>query len=214
MEIVSQKDRERLRALAAQKAAMANSQKNDEIMEQWTALANGVKAKPTVRLLFYNFKDEVVGTRLQGEGRDARALESKLLATMVGRELFDDDTPLSKNLEVNLFTGVSPFGASRKLIHSKTDKGFHIEPLTDDIEADFHLFCGGGYKASLQDTEAYCAWVDEIIGDILPTKIVGSSLTGAMTNPLVFLIGMENYYLSMYDSPETLHKIMDMATNV
>ena len=214
METISQKDRERLRALAEQKVAMASSQRNDEILEQWTALANSVKAKPTVRLLFYNFKDEVVGTRLQCEGRDARALESKLLATMVGRELFDDDTPLSKNLEVNLFSSVSPFGASRKLVHSKTDKGFHIEPLTDDIEEDFHLFCGGGYKASLQDTKAYCAWVDEIIGDILPTKIVGSSLMGAMTNPLVFLIGMENYYLSMYDSPETLHKIMDMATNV
>ena len=28
------------------------------------------------------------------------------------------------------------------------------------------------------------------------------------------LMGMENYYISMYDAPETLHKVMDMATKI
>lgn len=214
MEAVSQKDRERLRVLAACKVALASNQRNEEILEQWKALENGIKAKPTVRLLFSNFRDEVVNSRLVCEGKDARALEARLLSSMVGRELFDDDTPLSKNLEVALFASVTPFGATRRIARTNRGKGFHIDPLTDDIEADFHLFCGGGYQTSLSDTRAYCDWVDEIIGDILPTKIVGSALTGSITNPLVFLIGMENYYLSMYDSPDALHKIMDMATQV
>ena len=41
-----------------------------------------------------------------------------------------------------------------------------------------------------------------------------NSLTGAMTNPLVHLMSMENYYLSMYDAPELLHKVMDNACSV
>ena len=44
--------------------------------------------------------------------------------------------------------------------------------------------------------------------------MVQPSLTGAITNPLVQLMSMENYYVSMYDCPETLHEVMDMATRV
>lgn len=214
MEGVSLKDKERLRSLAARKMEFANCKRNEEILKQWSALASGVKATPTVRLLFSNFRREVVDERLTCEGADARKLEAKLLSSMVGRELFDDDTPISESLEVNLVNTVKPFSASPRIVRAKGTNGYHIEPLTDDIEKDLHLFCGGSFHASLSDTKKYCDWVNEIIGDILPAKIVGESLTGAMTNPLVALIGMENYYMSMYDAPDTLHKIMEMATQV
>ena len=214
MEIVSQRDREILRELAERKVAFANCRRNEEILAMWHAQAKGVRDTPPVRLLFSNFPNEVVTSRLRCEGNDARRLEAKLLTSMVGRELFDDDTPLSDSLEISLSAGAYPFGARPDIRHAKDTIGFHIEPLTDDIEADFELFCGGTFTANPEGTKAYCAWVDEIIGDILPTKIVMNSLTGAITNPLIMLIGMETYYLSMYDSPEALHKIMDMATNV
>lgn len=212
METVTNKDRERLRFLARKKKELANSRQNEIILKKWNDLANGVKSSPTVRLLFSNFFQEVVGSRLVCEGESARELESRLLISMVGRELFDDDTPISPYLEVHLFARTSVFGAKPKLVRNGNSKGFHIEPLTDDIEKDFSLFCGGSYSASLADTQAYCDWANEMIGDILPVKIVGVSLTGAITNPLVHLIGMENYYLSMYDAPDTLHEIMDVAT--
>ena len=214
MENVSIKDREILRELASRKAAMAHCARNDEILAMWKAQAKGVKETPPVRLLFSNFPDEVVTARLRCEGKAARELEARLLRAMVGRELFDDDTPISDRLEINLFTHVYPFGARPNLVHASDSIGFHIEPLTDDIEEDFELFCGGSFSADLPATKEYCAWVDEIIGDILPTKIIMSSLTGAITNPLVMLINMETYYLSMYDAPETLHKIMNMATEL
>jgi hypothetical protein len=214
MEIVSLKDREILRELALRKVALANCRRNDEILAMWHAQAKGVRDTPPVRLLFSNFPKEVVTSRLRCEGKDARNLEARLLTSMVGRELFDDDTPISDRLEISLFAGAYPFGARPNLKRSKDSIGFHIEPLTDDIEEDFGLFCGGTFSANPEKTKEYCAWVDEIIGDILPTKIIMGSLTGAITNPLVMLINLETYYLSMYDAPETLHKIMDMATNV
>ncbi len=208
------KDWERLRFLANKKRELANSKRNEEILEMWRAQARGERATPTVRLLFSNFPDEVIDARLCCEGKEERKLEARLLSSMVGRELFDDDTPLSENLEIGLFTRVSPFGALAKTTAAANSKGFHIDPLTDDIEADFHLFCDGSFSILRKETEEYCTWANEIIGDILPAKIVGNSLPGAITNPLVFLIGMENYYLAMYDAPETLHKIMEMATKV
>ena len=214
MSTVSQNDREILRELAARKLALANCKRNDEILSMWRSQANGIKDTPTVRLLFSNFRGEVVYSRLRCEGNEARDLEARLLSSMVGRELFDDDTPISDRLEVPMFMGAKPFGTDPKNVRAKNSIGFHIEPITDDIEEDFDLFCGGSFFADRERTEAYCTWADEIIGDILPTKIVMNSLTGPMTNPLVKLIGMETYYISMYDCPETLHKIMDMATNV
>lgn len=214
MEKISLKDREILRELASRKLSFAHCPRNDEILAMWNAQARGVRDTPPVRLLFSNFPGEVVTSRLRCEGDAARKLESRLLSSMVGRELFDDDTPISDRLEVSLSAGAYPFGARPDIRRAKGTIGFHIEPLTEDIEEDFRLFEGGTFSANPDGTKEYCAWVDEIIGDILPTKIVMNSLTGAITNPLVMLISLETYYLAMYDAPEALHKIMDMATNV
>ena len=214
MEVISAKDLGILREIAARKAALAHCTRNDEILAMWHKQAQGVRDTPTVRLLYSNFKDEVLNARLRCEGNDARALEARLLAPMVGRELFDDDTPISDTFDVNLITWASPFGTKPKRTYAKNSKGFHIDPLTDDIEADIDLFRGGYFRSDLPATKAYCAYADEIFGDILPSRITVSSLTGAMTNPLVQLIGMENYYLAMYDAPDALHEIMETATSL
>lgn len=214
MGALSLHDREILREIAARKSKLAHCKRNEEILKMWDNQAKGVRDTPTVRLLFSNFGKEVIGNRLRCEGEDARKLEAILLGKMVGRELFDDDTPISDTVEVALFSNVSPFGSKPNIIRMKDSNGFHIEPLTDDIEKDIELFLKGTFSVDLEGTKKWCEWVDSIIGDILPVQMVQSSLRGAITNPLVHLIGMETYYISMYDAPETLHKIMDTATSI
>ena len=214
MENASLRDREILREIAARKVQLAHSKRNDEIIKMWNNQAKGIKETPTVRLLFSNFKNEVIDSRMRCEGQDARKLEGALLWTMVGRELFDDDTPISDTYDVNMFTRLSPFGVKPNIIYSKNSIGYHIEPITNDIEKDFELFCNGSFSVNMEGTKAWCQWADEIIGDILPSKITQSSLTGAILNPLVKLINMDTYYMSIYESPDTLHKIMDIATSI
>jgi hypothetical protein len=133
---------------------------------------------------------------------------------MVGRELFDDDTPISGRVEVNIFVKGSPFGATPIITRAKDSIGYHIEPLTDDIEEDFDIFRNGGFTVDMGGTKAWCDFADSIFGDILPSRIMQPSLKGAITNPLVKLVNMETYYMSMYDCPEKLHELMDMATKV
>ena len=135
METVSQKDRAILRELAEKKVAFANCRRNEEILAMWHAQAKGVRDTPPVRLLFSNFPNEVVTSRLRCEGNDARRLEARLLSSMVGRELFDDDTPISNFLEISLSAGAYPFGARPDIRRAKDTIGFHIEPLIDDIRA-------------------------------------------------------------------------------
>ena len=151
---ISSKDRDILRELAARKAALANSARNDEILAMWHKQAKGVRDTPTVRLLFSNFTAEVIDPRMRCEGKEARRLERQLLSSMVGRELFDDDTPVSDRFDVNVFLSGSPFGVSPNITRAKGSMGYHIEPVTDDIEADFDLFLGGGFTVDMEGVEA------------------------------------------------------------
>ena len=214
MEKITLKDREILRELASRKAALSHSARNDEILSMWEKQAKGLREAPTVRLLFSNFRNEVITPRMRCLGETARQIEARLLSSMVGRELFDDDTPVSDTFDVDLFHSVSPFGTKPKMTKSNGSIGYHIDPLTEDIEEDIDLFRNGSFTVDADETRRFCAAADEIFGDILPSRITMSSLRGAITNPLVRLINMETYYMSMYDTPEALLEIMDMATGV
>ena len=216
MERIPPKDREILRTLAKRRLEYANSLENDAILKKWNALAEGRKESPTVRLLFSNFTHEVITPRMQCESQAARGVESYLLSSMVGRELFDDDTPLSAELPVGIRTWASPFGIGAKTsrIPGQVTSGYHIDPVIEDLEEEWEKLKGGRYGADLAGTLEYRDWLEELFGDILPTKLVMHSLSGSITNPLVHLMGMENYYLAMYDCPDILHRVMDMATRV
>ncbi len=208
------KDREILRRLAAKQLEYATSPRNAEIMKQWEALAQGRREAPTVRLLFSNFINEVITPRMECEGEEAREIEYTLLSTLVGRELFDDDTPISPTFDLTWDSWASPFGIKNKVTHAKDSIGFHIDPVVEDLGSEIDKLRGGSFGIDREKTLCRRAFADEMIGDILPTRMVMPSLTGAITNPLVGLMGMENYYFAMYDYPDELHEVMDMATRV
>lgn len=151
MEHISVQDRQILRQLAQKQLAFANSPRNDEILKQWNALANGRRENPTVRLLFSNFPNEVVHPRMRCEGARARELEEMLLSTMVGRELFDDDTPISPTFDIRWKTWVHPFGTQPHITKAEGEgaMGFHIDPIIDDLAEGMDLLRGGSFGVDL-----------------------------------------------------------------
>lgn len=214
MEQITAKDREILRTLARRKAEYARDEKNEVIMKKWRVQEEGRRGSPTVRLLFSNLTDEIIIPRMQCEGELAREIEQSLICSMTGRELFDDDTPISDTFDMYVDTWVKPFGTDPKRVKAKNSGGYHIEPVIEDLEDDFDKLKGGSFGVNREKTAAYREVLEDVFGDILPTKIRGGQLLGPITNPLVHLMGMENYYISMYDYPELLHEVMDMATTV
>ncbi len=216
MEQITSKDRDILRQIAGRQREYAESAKNDAILKKWEALGEGRRESPTVRLLFSNIRHEVITPRLQCVSEAGRSLESALLSTLTGRELFDDDTPISPTFDIAWKTWVYPFGLEAKRSHpaGKATGGYHIEPVIEDLETEWEKLKGGAFGVDREGTLAYREWVESLIGDILPTRMVMPALKGTTTNPLVHLMGMENYYMAMYDCPEILHQVMDMATRV
>ncbi|MBQ9854720.1 MAG: hypothetical protein IJO53_00895, partial [Clostridia bacterium] len=213
MEAIRDKDRRILRELAHKQLEFANCRKNEEILKKWDALAKGKRETPTVRLLFSNFEHEVVAPRLRCEGQTARSMEASIVRRLVGRELFDDDTPISPTYDIAWAVRVKPFGLERRLTRTG-GMGFHIEPQIDELGEEIDKLRGGSFGVDREATRNAIAAAEDVFGDLLPVRMVQPSLSGAITNPLVHLMGMENYYLSMYDYPEALHEVMDMAASL
>lgn len=216
MNTISKRDNEILRDIAKHQLELANSKENETILKKWKMMEDGKVGEPTVRFLVSNFTNETITPRLRCEGEQARRVEFNLLATTAGRDLFGDDTPITGEFLVYPSTYASPFGLSSKAVHADgvNAKGYHIEPVINDLEEDFHKITKGSFGANLEETRKHIEFVSNIFGDILPAKKVMSSLGGSMTNTLVHLMGMENYYIAMYDYPDLLHKVMDMACSV
>ena len=216
METISTKDREILRDRAKLQLEYANSPDNETILKKWRAQAVGKRETPPVRLLFYGFQHEVVNARLQCEGKQARGIESRLLSTLVGRELFDDDTPVSPTFDISWQTRLKLFGISPQTTRSgsKNSDGFHIDPVITDLAAEIDKLRGGSFGVDREGTQRHREFMEDLLGDILPVRMVMGSLDGSMTNPLVHLMGMEAYYMAMYDCPEAVHEAMEMATKL
>lgn len=216
MNAINEKDRLILRELATKQAEYAHSPENEKIIKQWEGLAQGKRVEPTVRLLFSNFPHEVITPRLRCQGEAARELEYRLLETLVGRELFGDDTPITADFKIGWDTWVHPFGNPPQITRATGEHaiGFHIDPIIGDLEEDFEKLKGGCFGVDREKTARRVELAEDVFGDILPVKMSMNSLCGSITNPLVHLMGMENYYCSMYDYPEKLHEVMEMATSL
>ncbi len=216
MEAISARDREILRRRAQLQRDYASSPENDVILAKWQAQAEGRRESPPVRLLGSNFRHEVVTPRLQCEGQQARGIESALLSALVGRELFDDDTPISPMFNMGWRTHVRPFGLTPKITRADGPhaKGFHIDPVIKDLAAEMDKLRGGSFGVDREATARQRELVEDLFGDILPVRMIMGALPGSMTNPLVRLMGMEAYYVAMYDCPDAVHEAMDMATTI
>ncbi len=216
MESISTRDREILRRRAQLQLDYANSPRNDGILKQWRAQAAGRREAPPVRFLISNFRHEVITPRLQCEGELARRIEADLLGKLAGHELFDDDTPVSPTFDMMWHTQVRPFGIDPVITRAAGPhaQGFHIDPVIHDLAAELDKLRGGSFGVDREGTARRRELLEQVLGDILPVRMVMGSLPGGMTNPLVHLMGMEAYYFAMHDCPDAVHQVMELATSI
>ncbi|MEI6809743.1 MAG: hypothetical protein WCN95_13560 [bacterium] len=216
MKSISVRDRAILRQRAQLQRDYANDPRNDIILKKWRAQAAGRRESPPIRLLFSNFNHEVITPRLKCEDGHARWIEAGLLGKLVGRELFDDDTPVSPTFDMMWHTHVRPFGLEAVITRAPgpNAQGFHIDPVISNLASEVDKLRGGSFGVDREGTARQREFMEDVLGDILPVRMVMDSLPGWITNPLVHLMGMEAYYFAMYDCPAAVHEVMEMATTV
>lgn len=210
---MSPKDRERLRALAAQQAALAAGDKNQRLFREWEAYgASKAGTRPMIRIETDTFAQDVIPPLMRCEGQEARAIEATLLKPYVNHVLFGDDTLIPDCYGIAVRTRFLPFGL--KVQKETTDGvGHHFVPYLRDLEEDFHLLGPSQYGVDMEATHAHHQMAEELFGDILPVRRIGNCLGACPTQDIVHIMSMEDMYIAMYEAPALFHQMMDRLTD-
>lgn len=153
---------------------------------------------------------------MQCEGEQARELESALLHTLVGCELFDGDTPISPTFGITWRTHVKPFGLLPKIARAEgvNAQGFHIDPVITDLVVEADKLSGGAFGVDREATGRWRELAEDVFGD--PRRRAWSWAASRERSPTRLCIsgGMEALYLALYDRPDVVHQILDMVATV
>jgi hypothetical protein len=89
--------------------------------------------------------------------------------------------------------------------------GFTQEHPISNLEKDFPLLKPSVYNVDREYTLAKKAFIEEIIGDIIPVILENNSLRWyiALSSKVVDLMGLENMMYAMVDYPEKFHKLYE-----
>jgi len=208
-------DRTRLRALAEKQAGYAALDVMRKRKQMWYDLNDGrAGARPPVILENWTFNRDFMPEGVLGcTSKTARSIEWRLLQNLRNFELINDDKVMPDTFDIDWFTEIDQYGVKIEVERIKDSQGVetgyrHIHPITD-LERDFELLKPATCRVDREKTDAWKTFVEEIFGDLLPVRIRGANYGNAMlTQKVVELMGMEPFFMELYDRPEAVHRLM------
>lgn len=214
--MISAQEREYLRTLAARQKELAESDRNRELEKRWTAHNALQKGEPLAVIETETFWKEICPP-LRCTDPDARAIEERILFHLVPAELIGDDRMVPAAHRVPLQVQVEEFGIKKEKQTSSdaSSAAYQYKHPLQDLETDLDLLKPSTFSHNLSAARAQADLAEDIFGDILPVEIENQSLLWHVmpTQKVVDLMGMENYFMSMYDTPDELHQLMRFITD-
>lgn len=212
--IVSNEDRTILRELAKKQMELANQDVNKKRIKEWTLHNNLEGKRPMIHLEMGTFQHEILPQRMQCTGDFARGIEGQIYSNFLNQELFDDDRVTPDYFGVGYGSYFKAFGVDIKVTEAydsdgKKSVGHQFEHIVNDLEEDYHKLGKSPYGLDMEGSLARKEAVEDIIGDILPVKMIGGALYSVPTQDVVHIMGMENMMFNMYDYPELFKEMMD-----
>ena len=213
MKTISEKDRSRLRALAAHQIEVAQSDDMRRIYADWRAHGSFKHAsRPMVTIELWTFAEHILPELMQCEGESARKIEEQLLAAVIPYEMFGDDTPVRPYYNVQLKKDFVPFGLPTRMStvangRSVNGAGQHCETYFHDLEQDWHLIAPSTIRLNVAATEREVRELNELFGDLLPARRAGMSVPMGVAFDIMERISMEDLYVALYDAPERVHEM-------
>ena len=211
---MDRKDIERLRTLAAHQAELAASEKNLERVALWKRHNACRGERPVIHIEEWTFGHQAIEPQLRCEDPFARSLEQGLIHNCIGLEVFDDDRVVAPWFGIEYDQHFRLFGHQirQEILRQEdgTELGHRFEHIISDLEADWDkILSPSEFGVDKASTMARKAQIDDIFGDILPTKLVSGCLYAVPTQQVVHMMGMENMLYSIYDYPELFLDMMD-----
>jgi len=208
--MISKKDREILRDLARRQAALAAEDANAKRCERWFRHNDGRPEEPLVVVEYETFYHELRPV-LVCESEEAREMEEQLRMQLSIPALIGDDRVIPDFYSVHLSAWANEsLPVTRRQPESGASIGYQFNHPITDIAADIERLAPSTFDCDIDAARAKADAADDVIGDILPVKLRNNSLLWplSLAGKAVQMMGMEAYFIAMYDEPEALHTLM------
>ena len=211
----TREERTYLRELARRQAEYAALPVMETRRRAWFDLNTGVSgARPPVVIETPTFdRDFLPNEVFHCTSEAARSVERQLLRHTRNHELIDDDKVIPDTFDLGWHVSLDEFGIEIPTQRVKDSQGYatayHFVHPIRDLKTDFHLLRPVRCSVDREGTLRHRAWVEELLGDLLPVKIRSyAGVSAFLTHRIIPLMGMEAFFLSMYDAPAELHRLM------
>ncbi len=200
-------EREIIRDLAKKKLEISQLPIMSVREERWRKHNDSEGEIPMIHFEVRSIKDDGFNYKCKCTSEDAIAIERPLGNSLTNHFMVDDDRVVTNDFVCNFKSSFIPFGI--EIVKQKTEGvGFHIEPQINDLY-DLTPF---GHSKMTFDYEGSIKWkefVEETIGDILNVRMGMGALYSCPTSDILHIMGMENMFIAMYDTPDEFHCIMN-----
>ena len=208
-------ERAYLRELARKQAEYAALPVMARRKQMWYDLNDGRPgARPPVIIETWTFnRDFMPESVYRCASQTGRKIEAQLLTNIRNHELIDDDKVMPDYFSFGWFVEIDEFGV--KIPHeSRPDAqgvhtGYRWQHPIKDLRRDLPMLKPVRCSVDKPGTLAWQAFLTELLGDLLPVKLVtGAFGRTGLTHRVIELMGMETYLLAIMDCPDELHRLM------
>jgi hypothetical protein len=208
-------ERDYLREMAKRQAEIAALPLMDTRKQLWYDLNDGRPgARPPVIIETWTFdRDFMPPAIFQTESEVGRQIERRLLRNIRNHELIDDDKVIPDTFDIGWFVDIDEFGVTIERTKVKDAQGFEtgyqFEHPIQDLARDFSMLKPATCRVDREQTAAWQAFLDDLLGDILPVRIrTGTFGSTMLTHRVIELMGMQAFFMAMIDTPDAMHRLM------
>jgi len=218
MQQITEKERFYLRELAKKQLEYAHLPEMEAKKQKWYDLNMGRKVEPPVVVESWTFEQDIMPESIyQCTNPQARKVEQELLRNIREYELIGDDKVMQDYFPVELKLQVDEFGVSVEERHAvgsdNRSIGLEYKSPIQDLEEDFYILKPSTVEICQQESEENKVFAEEILGDIMPVKLETYLPIISMPFQMSKLLGLEGMMMSLYDCPETVHRLMEYLTD-
>ena len=212
---IPNRERGYLRDLASKQAAYAALLVMAQRKQMWYDLNDGRPgARPPVVVETWTFdRDFMPEGVFRCASQAGRVIEQQLLRNVRNHELINDDKVMPDTFDVGWFVDVDELGVKIETETVKDAQGVEtgyrfLHPI-QDLRQDLDMLKPAVCRVDRERTVAWKEFLEDLLGDLLPVCIrTGTYGSTMLTHRVIELMGMEAFYVAMYDSPDAVHRLM------
>jgi hypothetical protein len=208
-------ERAYLRDLARMQAEYAALPVMTQRKQMWYDLNDGhPSARPPVIVETWTFdRDFLPESVFRCVSEAGRAIEEQLLRNIRNHELIDDDKVMPDTFDIGWFVDIDEFGVKieTKAIQDAQgiETGYRFLHPIRDLKKDLPTLKPAVCRVDRERTIAWKTFLEDLLGEYLPVCIrTGVHMSTMLTYRVVALMGMEPFFMAMYDAPDEVHHLM------